>query len=97
MSRALDSQMIQAVQPQLCLSGDINRIFDEVMHPGPQNVRYNFVVSMSIEQISDLLGWMVESGALKREEQAIGEGKSKTPARLMLEFKTAVESMLGRR
>jgi hypothetical protein len=97
MSTATNNQMIRAVQPQLCLSGDINRIFDEVMNPGPQNLRYNFVVSMSIDQIEDLLGWLVESGALKREGDAIGEGKSETPARLMLEFKTAVESLLSQR
>lgn len=93
---ATNNQMIRAVRPSLHLSGDMDRIFDEAFNPGPQNVRYNFVVSMSIDQIRDLLGWMVESGALQREDQAIKEGKSHTPARLMLEFKTAVESLMGR-
>ena len=84
--------MIRAVVPQLQLSGNIDKIFDEVTNP---TFRHQFVVSLSLEQIKDLLGWIVESGALARESEAIEAGKSRVPAQLMIEFKCAVERMLA--
>jgi hypothetical protein len=96
MSNERNSQMIRAVEPALHLSGDVNQILDEIRNPSTDSIRYNFVVTMSLEQIQDMLCWLVESNAFQREDQAIKDGKSPTPVQLMLEFKNAVEVLLSR-
>lgn len=82
--------MILTVQPQIRLSGGIDKIFEEIANP---TIAYNFVVSLTREQIRDLLDWMVKAELLSNANELIQSGGSEVPGQLMLEFIAAVEQI----
>lgn len=85
------SQMIVRIEPQLRLSGNIDKIFEEVMKP---SLAYNLTVSLTMEQITALLDWITKQELLPAADYQIRAGGSIVPAQLMLEFKKAVEVIL---
>lgn len=93
MEEQITSQMIVRIEPQLRLSGDIDKIFDEVFKP---TVAYNLTVSLTMEQIKALLGWITKQELLVAVSEQIKEGGSVVPAQLMLEFVKVVEAILKR-
>lgn len=78
-------QMIVGIEPQLRLSGDIDRIFEEVMKP---KVTYNFTVSLTLEQIADLLGYAQDH--LEEIGATVKAGGNVTTCQLILEFTKAI-------
>lgn len=87
----LTSQMIVRVEPQLRLSGDIDKIFDEVFKP---TVAYNLTVSLTMEQIMALMDWISKQKLFEAANEQLNAGGSVVPAQLMLEFMKAVEAIL---
>jgi len=73
---------------KLKLSGNVDRIFEEVANP---DFRYELTVELSIQEIAELLGFMVSAKLLESADQQIKDGGSQTPARLLLEFMKAAE------
>lgn len=87
----ITSQMIVKIEPQLRLSGDINKIFNEVFKP---SVAYNLTVSLTMEQIQALLDWITNQELLVAANEQLKAGGSVVPAQLMLEFVKTVEAIL---
>ena len=87
----ITSQMIVRIEQQLRLSGDIDKIFDEVFKP---TVAYNLTVSLTMEQITALLDWITKQELLTAANYQINAGGSVVPAQLMLEFVKSVEAIL---
>ena len=83
--------MIVKIEPQLRLSGDIDKIFDEVFKP---TVAYNLTVSLTMEHIYALLDWITRQELLTAADYQIKAGGSIVPAQLILEFVKAVEAIL---
>lgn len=87
----ITSQMIVKIEPQLRLSGDIDKIFEEVMKP---SVAYNLTVSLTMEQIKALLDWITKQELFVSANEQLKAGGSVVPAQLMLEFIKAVGVIL---
>lgn len=87
----ITSQMIVRIEPQLRLSGDIDKIFEEVFKP---TVAYNLTVSLTMEQIEALLYWITKQELLVAANETLKAGGSVVPAQLMLEFTKAVKAIL---
>ena len=87
----ITSQMIVRIEPQLRLSGDIDKIFDEVLKP---TVAYNLTVSLTMEQVKTLLAWITQQELFVAANETIKAGGSVIPAQLLLEFIKAVEVIL---
>ena len=87
----LTSQMIIRIEPQLRLSGDIDKIFDEAFKP---TIAYNLTVSLTMEQIMALLDWITKQELLVAANEQLKEGGSVVPAQLILEFIKTVEAIL---
>lgn len=85
------SQMIVKIEPQLRLSGDIDKIFDEAFKP---TVAYNLTVSLTVEQIQALLDWIIKQELLVAANETLKAGGSVVPAQLMLKFIKAVGVIL---
>ena len=85
------SQMIVRIEPQLRLSGNIDKIFEEVMKP---SLAYNLTVSLTMEQIQALLDWISSQQLFAAANEQLKAGGSVVPAQLMLEFTKAVEVIL---
>lgn len=85
------SQMIVRIEPQLRLSGDIDKIFDEAFKP---TIAYSLTVSLTMEQIMALLDWISSQKLPVAANEQLKEGGSVVPAQLMLEFVKAVEAIL---
>lgn len=87
------TQMIRAVTPHLQLSGDINKIFDEIHSP---KISYEFTVVLSFKQIVPLVAFLADHDVLALAEQTIQGGGSVVPAQLILEFLKTIERMKDR-
>lgn len=85
------SQMIVRIEPQLRLSGDIDKIFDEAFKP---TIAYNLTVSLTMEQIMALLDWITKQELLAAANEQLKAGGSVVPAQLILEFVKSVEAIL---
>lgn len=85
------SQMIVRIEPQLRLSGDIDKIFDEAFKP---TIAYNLTVSLTMEQIMALLDWITKQELLVAANEQLKEGGSVVPAQLIMEFIKTVEAIL---
>lgn len=85
------SQMIVRIEPQLRLSGDIDKIFDEAFKP---TIAYNLTVSLTMEQIMALMDWISKQKLFEAANEQLNAGGSVVPAQLMLEFMKAVEAIL---
>jgi len=81
------SRMITGVQPRIVLSGNADRIFEELAAP---EVKYDFTVTLTLAQIADLLGWVIKQELLQAAEAEIKGGGSIVPGQLVLEFTHAV-------
>lgn len=81
-------RIIREVNPCINLSGDIDKIIDEVMNP---DVSFNFLLTLRFEQLSALLSFIADHDLLALAEQTIQKGGSAVPAQLMVEFVKAVE------
>ena len=87
------SQMIVKIEPQLRLSGDIDKIFDEAFKP---TVAYNLTVSLTMEQIMALLDCITKQELSVAANEQLKAGGSVVPAQLMMEFVKVVEAILKR-
>ena len=85
------SQMIVRIEPQLRLSGDIDKIFDEAFKP---TIAYNLTVSLTMEQIMALLDWITKQELLAAASERLKAGGGVVPAQLILEFVKSVEAIL---
>lgn len=88
------SLMITNIQPRIILSGDIDKIFDEMAQP---KVTYDFTVSLSFGQINNLMKWMIDADLIPLAGAAIEKGENTAPAQLLVEFKNAVERILAQK
>ncbi len=89
----ITSQMIVKIEPQLRLSGDIDKIFDEAFKP---TIAYNLTVSLTMEQIMALLDWITKQELPVAANEQLKAGGSVVPAQLMMEFVKVVEAILKR-
>lgn len=80
--------MIKSIQPVLKLSGSADKIFDEIARP---NIRHQLTFEFSLEEIGELLGFIVSAELLEKADEQIKSGGSEIPARLLLEFIKAAE------
>lgn len=84
------SPMITNVAPVILLSGDIDKIFDEVANP---QVVYDFTVRLSQTRLTELLRWVGRDGFLKDMDAALKAGGDTTAFELVIEFIKIVEAI----
>lgn len=87
-------QLIQSVTPIVILSSNIDRILEQMAHPEKTLIQYDFTFRLNMNQITELIEWLGNTGFALQEADRIKENGTAVPMQLAVDFIKGVEILM---